>query len=427
MIKELYFHYRQKWWFWLGVFVFIVSCVIVSWIKADKIFSSGVDYAVLFTSGQHFSEGKPLYGNIYKWVMPFYYLPVMAMFFSTLSLIYYKYSTFFYFLINILLSPVIYILILRILELCGYSWKKIRIPFIFSVILSLRYIGTNYDLGQVNVFVLLFVLLGFVSYLKNKENQTLIFFSIAAIIKVIPVVFLFWYFLKKPSLKVIYLPLMIFLLALIMPIPFRGFEQSINDLHNFYIHVLQRHLLSSEVFYRYTNQSLSAFMARLFFPPVGENFHSFPFLNLSYNCGHLIILFTRLALLASFIYLIIKMSQRKIKDHLTEFSIVILFIFLFSSLTWKNHLVSMVVVFIPFFIDFIPRKSPLSRTVLMIVIIYLLFLSINYASVVGAAFSDFVGSYSMYFFMVLFFYIYYYQSVLKQLSVKTFTIGTDKE
>jgi len=418
MLRELFLQYKRKWWFWAGLFVFIILCLAVSAFKGRNAAVSYIDFSGFYTAGYHFSEGKELYGKIYKHVMPFYYLPFMAMIFSTLSLIYYQYSAFIFYSFNILLTPLIYIYILRILELCGYTWKEIKWPFVLSLILSLRYIGTNYDLGQVNVFVFIFILLGFIHFLKNNDNKSLIFFSIAAIIKIIPAVFIFWYFLKKPSWKVIYIPLLVLTLAILLPFPFRGIELSFYDLQSFYNHVLQEHLFSAEVFYRYTNQSLSAFLGRIFFPPAGENQHIFPYLNLSQLTGNTIILVTRLILLLSFIFLTLRLRKIPKQFMIFEFAIVILFIHLFSSLTWKNHLVTLVLVFIPFFMMNFNNKKPFARFLLAFVCLILILLSLSFATLIGYQFSNYIGSYSLYFIMMLFFYVYYYRFSLKSILIK---------
>jgi len=418
MLKELFTQYKSKWWFWVGFAIFFISSFIISWLKSDHILGSRLDYLVLYYAGKNFSEGESLYGIINQWLLPYYYLPFMAMIFTTLSSIDFNCSAFIYYLINILLYPLIFIYILQIIDICGYQWKYIKIPFLFSFILSLRYFGNNYHVGQVNEFVLFFLLLGIINYLKNNEIKSLLFFSIASVIKIIPVVFLFWYIIKTPTFKAIYIPLLVLTFALISPIPFRGFNQTVNDLMNFYSNVIVKNIFSSDVYYWFGNQSLSAFLGRLLFHSTYINFHTFPSLNISFTYGNIIILTTKIILISSFIFLILTLKIKRFSNNMVEISLVFLFTHLVSSLTWQNHLVSMSFVFIPFFIINFNKTNLGSRILSILIVFYLTILNFNYVSIFGHKLRIFFGSFSLYFLMILFFYIYYYIFSLKSIKAK---------
>jgi len=329
----------------------------------------------------------------------------MALFFSLFVILKYNIAAFIFYLLNLLATSVIIIQLLKIFEHFNLKWEKIKWPLILSLILSLRYFWTNFDLGQINAFIFILILAGFYYYLKNKFTLSTIFFSLAAVIKIIPVIFLFWLFLKRFNLKNILIPISILAIFILLPFPFRGFHQSMIDLGEFYHYVIYKHLISGEIFYRYTNQSLDGFIGRLFLPPLGENLHVFPYLNLSMNVTLKVDLFIKVIFTLLFVFIVIK--NRVKKTDLFEISFVVLFMHLISSLTWKNHLVTTMLVFFPLFYFLLNNKIKYKSVLLVFIIIYLTLINICVTTIIGLKMSILVGSYHLIFLMLLSLFIVY--------------------
>jgi len=403
----LFHQYSKKWWAWSFALIVLLAGIVICYIKAQRITETVTDLSVYFFSGWFFTEGMPLYDQYYKTVPPYLYLPFMAMLFTPLNLAKPETSAFIFNLLNLILIFLVFNTLFHLLSKKNTEKQKILFLLFLVLIFSARYLWTNFDLGQINLLIVWFILLGYQKMLDNKTVPATVFFTLATGFKIIPVIFLFWFFVRKFSLRHLLISAGIFIILLLLPFPFRGYEQSIRDLHDFYTHVLYTNLLDNQLFYRFTNQSLDAAIGRLFLPSVGDNLHVFPYFPVKPDIVPMIALSTKILISIPFLLFIFRQIKSNKILSFFELSLVFLFMHIISSITWKNHLVSMTVILIPLFYLMLFNKKLVNIWFLIIILLLMTILSMSGTSLVGLKIAQIVGSYSLYTLLLLSLYFYY--------------------
>lgn len=414
MFAYLFQQFGKKWWVWVFVISFCVAVVFICYFKAQRIRLFVTDYSGYLFAGYYFSDSIPLYERYYETVPPFLYLPFIALIFSIINLSKPEFSAFLFNLFNIVLLVLVFDTLFKILKEKIRDLNKILILLLLSLIFSARYLWTNFDLGQFNLLIVWLILLGFKNMLEQKDIPAVIFFTLATAIKIFPIVFLGWFFVRRFRFSNLLISVAIIFFILLLPFPFRGVQQSIADLIDFYTHVLRPNLFSHEVFYRFTNQSLNGALGRIFYPPYGDNTHVFPYLNIKPETGNFLILVVKILVSIPFIFYIFRQIRFKKLITLTELSLVFLFMHLISSLTWKNHLVSMTTILIPFFYILLHDRKLLKNPVIIFSFLLMIVLSLSGTSLIGKNNSIIVGSYSLYTILILWLYaLYLYLTLAK--------------
>lgn len=120
---------------------------------------------------------------------------------------------------NIIGSALFIISIIRLSIYCKLpKWNLLFIPVLFLVAIK-----NNILFGQTYFFILFLITEGFLLYEKNKTSLASILWSLAILIKVIPIVILFWLCFKK-DLTTIFKITLCCLLVSIITIPIVGFD-----------------------------------------------------------------------------------------------------------------------------------------------------------------------------------------------------------
>ncbi|MBL6962307.1 MAG: DUF2029 domain-containing protein [Bacteroidetes bacterium] len=407
MLAELWKRYKGKWWVWGGIILILIFSIFLSLFKTSQVYTDVNDFSCIYTAGWHFIEGNSLYGQIYPHIPQFLYPPFAAFIFSSLAIFPPPVACFIFTLINLLLIPVVIFQIINILSHFNLEWESIKIPLLLSILFSLRYFWSNFNLGQVNLIILSLTLVAILSFLKDKFILSGILISIAFSFKILPAVFLFWIFVKKPNVKILVSSLTVIVLFSFLPFLFRGISTGVKDLNDFYIYVLQPQLLNNPLFSIHKNQSVSAAALRLIQPSSPLEPYNFNIINLTLNQVGNILLIIKVILTASFLYLLFIIRRTKKKTGILEISIVFLFIHLVSPITWKNHMVTLVFCLLPLFsLRF--RKQVISTKIFMLLmIILLIILSANAKIIIGKTLIYYIEGFSLYTIMLLSLYIYY--------------------
>ena len=219
------------------------------------------DFYGFWKAGWDFTHGSSLYIRL-NYGPQYYYPPFAAMLFVLLSLMPYGVASFLMYLLNVALLPVIAELILRICNELGYENKKLRWPLFLSIALSFRFYWATLDLFQVNAIVFALCLLGILAMLKHKNNLAAVAFVLAAFFKVIPAVFIIWLLVRKFSFKLTFFSAGFVLFLFLLPVPFRGVEQGIVDIKEFFglMYNVSTHMIQNNA---YINQSMVASLMRL--------------------------------------------------------------------------------------------------------------------------------------------------------------------
>ena len=405
MLSELWSKWRGKWWFWIFILVFLSFSVLISILNGNKVLSEFTDFIVFYLTGSKFGLGEPLYGKLNERFEFLLYPPFSAFLFYFSTFLSAVDAATLFSLFNILLYVLIVYQLIQLLDLFNYTYKEIKIPLLLAIVFSLRYYFANFNLLQINEVTLVLILGGVIAFKKGNPVTCSILFSIAACIKIIPAVFLIWLFFRVPRIKIILASILTALILFAIPFPFRGFEQSINDLRDFYIQILHPYLVSPEVYNQYYNQSLPAAIGRLLMPSNNESTFTYNVLNLPYHQVARIVSVANVVLALSFLAALFYRVRKKISFGLEEIALVFLFSHLYSSLTWKNHLVSMIVVFVPLFMIPFRSQTKMMKAVLLFLYTLLVILSLNISFLIPDEVRFLIGGFSLYTLMMMILYV----------------------
>jgi len=403
MLSELWLKWTRNWWFWVGILaLFSLAILLAFWHgHQNQIFEK--DFIHYYTTALNFTKGEPLYFSTDKGLEFLFYPPFAACLFQFLTYIPPETGATILSLLNLLVYPLIIFFLLRLMPDDLFQRKMILL--LFPLLFSLRYFFANFNNYQINAFTLLLVLWGLHAYQKEKYRVSSVLFSLAACIKIIPAIFMLWLFFRVPRFRIVIASFATVLLLFALPFPFRGFQQSLTDLHDFFIQVLHPYLLRQEVFTHYHNQSLSAAIGRLLMLSTDESTFTYNLINLPYSQATKIIAIAKGLLAFSFIASMIYRIRKKITFGLDEIALVFLFSHLFSALTWKNHLVTMIVVLIPLFMIRFREQSKITKALLVFLYFLLTILSLNISYLVPDEVRFLIGGFSLYTLMMMILYV----------------------
>ncbi|MFC2113826.1 glycosyltransferase family 87 protein [Bacteroidota bacterium] len=419
MLIELWQAYKNKWWVWTGIIFFILGSILLSLFKASQVYHVISDFSGFYTAGWHFMKGMPLYGQIYEYIPKYLYPPFGAFLFQSLALIPPVYAFGVFSFINMMCYPVLIYLLLRIAEKMGYNWNQLKLPLALAILFSARFFISNFNLGQINLFILIFILYGFLQYLRGNYIYSSILFTLSAGIKLIPIVFLAWLFFRKPVKKVFLAAAATLSCIVILPFLFRGFDTGWHDLTSFIQDVMIPFSYNTDAIITHRNQSLMAAVSRLLLDTDTSGYFSFNLVSLPPKIVFLITSFLKLIISIPFIYMIIQRRRKRIEAGLLEFAVILIFIHLVSSVTWKNHQVTMLVALIPFFALKIKQQIKSIKYIIVVCYVILAILSINMTAVVGQTLSHTINFLSLNTLLFILIYILYMLMIFKPALVPT--------
>lgn len=153
----------------------------------------GNDFVVYFEAAKMFLLGLNPYYGLFTRTFPFNYPPTSFFFifwlgffdFITANILWNIFSTF-----SVIISI---FLIIKI--------AKIKTIYLLplSILLTVFFFPVKFNIGnaQINHFVLLFTCLGLYFYLFGRKNFAALFLAYAATIKIAPIIFLLYFFIRK--------------------------------------------------------------------------------------------------------------------------------------------------------------------------------------------------------------------------------------
>jgi hypothetical protein len=255
--------------------------------------------------------------------------------------------------------------------------------YVLSLLLASKFLTREITLGQTDFLILLliFLCLNFVQH--EKEFLGGIFLTISALIKPTSLIFI-PYFLYKKRFKVTGSTIAMSLVFLLLPSLVYGFPGNIKLLSDWrnVMSVSSPPLLSNDM-----NQSIFAFFYRLLtFPPYEVNI-----LNLSYTTVNAFIYATIVGLFLFLLFLnrkskIIEKSFVHNKESI-EFSLLLIFMALFSPLGWfQNYSSSLLAIMI--LVYYVLEMKFKDRFILFMVILFFILVDFINFETVGRRFND---------------------------------------
>ncbi|MEZ5070067.1 MAG: glycosyltransferase family 87 protein [Bacteroidales bacterium] len=311
--------------------------------------SAGLDetsdfHGVFWNSGRNFSSGEPLYEpRIHGFLnnpplgafisLPFHWLPLRT-------------SALVWFLINGLLMPPLVIgLLWRILDHVGVDTKKRWIILLLSVFVSVGFFWNNLIMFNINYFLFFFILLGIHFLLRDKQKGSIAIFTILGFVKLLPIALAFYVLFFRFSKRVLLSFFFTILLCLALPALIRGPDRWVEDHREYFREVLTPYVKEGRICATATNHSLKAAYAKALHPEARENANVYP---ADYQGLARLIYLSQLVLLGMLAARGIVLLRRGSRFSLSFLSSLLLFMHLYSGLTWSAHLVTMSFCILPF-------------------------------------------------------------------------------
>lgn len=318
--------------FTLPVTIFLISAIAVIGYYHLRIYRHGVldsviDYRVYYQAAERLDNGEEIYQEE-DLPMVFKYSPSFALVMIPLTKIDLPRSVLVWYLIHLFFLVASYILVFRILPLM--SRKERILTGIITLVLSFKAILGNFQLGQTNILLLFLLMLCLYGYQKKKDLFLGVPLGILMMIKLTPILFLFYFLYQRRYRSILY-ALMTVVVLFLMPVFYLGLSGNWQS-HLAWFAMLRES--TPDLLLHYKNQSMLSLLLRLLSvtsADILDRSAAYYFANVL--CGFLFIFLCAFSL-----------YMCRSKGHLTqdrnfqlkgiEFSLLILIMALFSPLAW---------------------------------------------------------------------------------------------
>ena len=392
----------------IGVVAFTLLLLVLAILKTKKL-TLNSDFGTFWQTGHHFFEGQQLYAP-FESGRDFIYPPFAAFCFQLFAILPLRIAACLIYVLNGLLFPASILLLYRIIQKYPIHPNKIRNALWLTAIFSAKYFWSNLSMFQMNAIVFFLVLWGIYFWAENNPKIAGMFFVLGTFIKVTPVFFLIFLILGELRKRIfsrgqistadvqsatqvgrkenpIFAPFLqqrtfpIILLALLfclfVPMMQRGWDRGTTDLQEYYHSFLQP-FQEGRVVTTYKNQNLAASVYRMFTNTADDMDLDYQWFVLEKDKVRQIIFMAyvifSLALLIS--WLLQTKSHRQ--AGLYFFAMLMAYTHLISGISWSAHLVSFLLILLPFFLIEVKKRTRGFR-----VLYYFLFIWIVFAGLVG--------------------------------------------
>jgi len=189
------------------------------------------DFDVYYQASHHYLNKAPVYlphGGIEE----FKYSPLFALLFLPFVLMPLGVSIYLWTFINIIILYAIVGVFYK-LNLINFSSFKDFLIMMCLLALSGRYIFADIKLGQVNLLLVLLMALVMYFEIKGKDFWAALFLSASLMIKFFPLLFVFYFIIRKRFKLLLYTGLMI-CFFLILPSVYTGFSLNMRYMHDWF-------------------------------------------------------------------------------------------------------------------------------------------------------------------------------------------------
>lgn len=315
------------------IFCWILLSVVYGVFSAGRQVAHG-DLFVFYTSGLRFISGESLYAGKASG-LTFMYPPFAAAIHQVLALFSLKTASGVFSFLNLLCLGMILVF--------SSNWFRLRMKFsalsiFLAWLLSGFYFFLNLELGQNNIFLLFLTLLSLELWLREKFVIAGLLLSLVIFFKLTALVLMGWMLLRG-NLKFVKGIIIGMAFCLIIPMLFRGIEQSLQDWQEFHFYFF-RYMLAGHVYTDLRNQNLAATLLRLLCEPIGKYPHALVSL-FSFDMLVVkgVVKYLQLLVMAVLSAWMIMLRNRKTPVSLAEPALFLCLAQLFSGLTWNQHLV----------------------------------------------------------------------------------------
>ena len=205
--------------------LFIATAITFTLLPFVRFLHSGtdMDYRTWFQAGQTVLQGGEIYPHAQ--IFPFMYPPTCALllalpaFFGKAAMI----------LILSSLNTVAWILCIRFSSALMSEQRAQNTPIVVATFIVMPFVWSSYHLGQPSLVLLALMLGAFLSLRHGRETLAGALVALAVAIKAFPLLAIFYFIYRRYWMAAISLVIALVILLFLLPIPFRGWHQSLND------------------------------------------------------------------------------------------------------------------------------------------------------------------------------------------------------
>jgi hypothetical protein len=316
--------------------LFIATAITFTLLPFVRFLHSGtdMDYRPWFDAGQTVLRGGELYPHTQNF--PFMYPPTCALllaapaFFGKPALI----------LILSALNTMAWILCIRFSSTLISEHRGQNAPIVIANFIVIPFVWSSYHLGQPSLVLLALMLGAFLSLRHGQEILAGALVALAVAIKAFPLLAIFYFVYRRYWTAAISLVIALVILLFLLPIPFRGWHQTLNDARDWQrgmLHYEQGGIAQRpERGYTWKNQSIFGLANRLLrrvsvdeapSPPAYANVA-----DLDFRTVNIVIIAS--ALLLGFSFVAAMPRQRAPEGDAREFAALLSLILIFTPLTF---------------------------------------------------------------------------------------------
>jgi len=316
--------------------LFIATAITLTLLPFVRFLHSGTDtdYRTWFYAGQTVLRGGELYPHTQNF--PFMYPPTCALllagpaFFGKPALI----------LILSALNTMVWVLCIRFSSTLISEQRAQNAPIVIANFIVIPFVWSSYHLGQPSLVLLALMLGAFLSLRHGQEIVAGALVALAVAIKAFPLLAIFYFVYRRYWTAAISLVIALIILLFLLPIPFRGWHQTLNDARDWQrgmLHYEQGGIAQRpERGYTWKNQSIFGLANRLLrrvsvdeapSPPAYANVA-----DLDFRTVNFVIIAS--ALLLGFSFVAAMPRQRAPEGDAREFAALLSLILIFTPLTF---------------------------------------------------------------------------------------------
>jgi Glycosyltransferase family 87 len=316
--------------------LFVITAMTFTFLPFVRFLHSGtdMDYRTWFDAGRTVLRGDELYPHTQNF--PFMYPPTCALllaapaFFGKPALI----------LILSSLNTMAWILCIRFCSALISEERAQNAPVVIASFIVMPFVWSSYHLGQPSLVLLALMLGAFLSLRHGREIIAGALVALAVAIKAFPLLAIFYFVYRRYWIAAISLIITLVILLLLLPIPFRGWHQTLNDARDWQrgmLHYEQGGIAQRpERGYTWKNQSIFGLANRLLRRvSVDEAPHPAAYANvadLDFRTVNIVIIAS--ALLLGFSFVVAMPRQRAPEGDPREFAALLSLILIFTPLTF---------------------------------------------------------------------------------------------
>lgn len=359
----------KKPWSWGILALVLLVGVLMAFDRGNNI-SIGGDFSMYWKAGQRFVNGEPLYLGP-EIGFPYVYPPFAAFLFQAFSGFSLQGAAIFAVFANFIQAWLLVVLTYGTARVSGYSIRHSAMAVSLSVLFTGSYLWNNITYGQINIFLFVLMLFGILSMAEGRKGWAMVVWTMGVWIKVLPVFLIGWLLIRDFRLKWIGIGVGVSILCIGLPILQRGTSQGIKDLEGYYDFFLSKYA-EGEVNAFYRNQNLAGAVLRTLTIEGEQEGYRFNWVEWDAATVQKALPWINLMMLLSLGGVIGWNRWKGRPMNLWEPAAILVFTHLISGLTWRGHLLTLLFIMLPFFLQLLRPKPKYWRIGELLIIILLL-------------------------------------------------------